>query len=126
QEESIFVERTKLGFKALYSHHDEPKNEYLETSLECFRRALEQCDAACHATALFNLATSRFMKYLAYGTRDEFDMSIALYGEALKLRNSDDPDRAVTSLLLAQALVLRYGRESDESVVTQIGDLLGD
>ncbi|KAG6369268.1 hypothetical protein JVT61DRAFT_15513 [Boletus reticuloceps] len=127
-EDSVFVEQTKLGFKALYSHHDEPKNEYLEDSLECFRRALEQCGlhTAYRATALFNLATARFIKYRAYGTYNELNMSIALYGEALKLRNSGDPDRAATSLLLAQALVLRYGQESDESTVMQIKDILAD
>ncbi|KAF8123155.1 CHAT domain-containing protein [Boletus edulis] len=127
-EDSVFVEQTKLGFKALYSHHDEPKNECLEYSLECFQRALKQCGlhTACRATALFNLATSRFIKYQAYGIYDELKTSIALYEKALELRNSGDPDRAATSLLLAQALVLCYGRESDESTVTQIEDLLAD
>ncbi|KAG6369265.1 hypothetical protein JVT61DRAFT_15509 [Boletus reticuloceps] len=129
-ENPVFVEKTKLGFRALYSHHDKPQKEYLEGALECFRCALEQCNlnSACRATALFNLATSEFIRCQADGTYSELITPIELYGETLKLRDYGDPDRTATSLLLAQALLLRYGREPecDESLVRQIEDLLAE
>ena len=42
------------------------------------------------------------------------------------MRDSGDPDRPATLLLLAQALLFRYGREYDESTVKQIEGLLAE
>ena len=119
---------TDSGFDALYSYHDDPKKEYLERAVEIFQRALEhnELDSTFHATALFNLATIKFIKCLAFGTYSELSLPIELYEVALKSRDSGNPDRPATLLLLAQALLSRFGQEYDESVATRIGYLLSE
>ena len=83
-------------------------------------------DLTCHATALFNLATSKFIRCLAHGTYSDLHTPIELYKEALKLRDRDHPDRPATLLLLAQALASHLGRGYDEAIWTQIRNLLDE
>ena len=122
------MDLSNSGFEAFYSYHDDPKKEDLERALEYFQCALEQSgfDPACHATALFNFATSKFIKCLAYGTHSELNEPIKLYEEALELRCPGHPDRPATSLLLSQALLSRLGQEYDGSTATQIEHLLAE
>ena len=126
QEKSYFVEVTNSGFEALYSYHDDPRKEYLERALDIFQCAIERCgaDPACRATAIFNLATSKFMKCLARGTYFDLYAPIELYKHALSLQNCGHSDRPATLLLLAQALLCCLGQEYDESIATQIRNLL--
>ena len=120
------MEKTDVGFKAFHSYHDDPKEEYLEHALEVFQCALEHSgsDRACRATALFNLATTKFIRCQAHGTYSKLDETIVLYEKALELRNTGHPDRPATLLLLAQALSFRLGYEYDESTAAQIRELL--
>ena len=122
------MDKSNFGFEAFYSYHDDLKKEDLERALEYFQCALEQSgpDPACHATALFNFATSKFIKCLAYGTYSELNEPIKLYEEALELRCPGHPDRPATSLLLSQALLSRLGREYDGSTAMQIEHLLAE
>ena len=122
------MEKTNFGFEAFFSYHESPKKEHLERALEYFQRALEQCgpDPTCRATALVNLATSRFIKCLDYGTYSELEEPIRLYEEALELRSPGHPDRPATLLLLSQALLSRLGKEYDESTAAQIEPLLAE
>ena len=120
------MEKTNSGFEAICAYHNHCGEEYLERALESFQCALVRSgsDPACRATALFGLATSKFIKCQAYGTYSELDVPIELYGDALKLRGAGHPDRPATLLLLAQALLSRLGQVYDESIATQIGRLL--
>ena len=120
------MEKTDLGFEAFYSYWDDPKEEYLERALESFQHALRQSgfDLTCRSTALFNLATSQFIRCRAYGTYSKLDEPIKLYEEALQSRGPGHPDRPATLLLLAQALLSRLGHEYDESIAAQIEGLL--
>lgn len=124
------MEKTNRGFDALYRYHNVPKKEHLKNALESFKCALdsEQCafDPACRATALFNLATSEFIKCQAHGTYCELNTPIELYEEALQSRHSGHPDRPATLLLLAQALLSRYGQQYDEANVARIMRLLAE
>ena len=128
QEKSDFVDKSNFGFEAFYSYHEDPKKEDLERALEYFQCALEQSglDPACHATALFNFATSKFIKCLANGTYSELNEPIELYEEALGFRCPGHPDRPATSLLLSQALLSRLGQEYDGPTATQIEHLLAE
>ena len=122
------MDETNSGFDALYSYHDDPKKEHLKHAVEFFQRALEHngLDSTCHATALFNLATVKFIKCLAFGTYSELSLPIELYEDALKLRESGHPDRPATLLLLAQALLSRLGQKHDQSIVTRVRRLLAE
>ena len=125
---------TNSGFDALYSYHDDPKKGYLERAVKSFKCALElQCppeqpgfDPICRAIALFNLATSEFIRCQAHGTYSRLNGPIKLYEKALELREYGHPDRPATLLLLAQALLSRLGQEYDELLATQIGHLLAE
>ena len=122
------MDETNSGFDALYSYHDDPKKEHLKHAVEFFQRALEHngLNSTCHATALFNLATVKFIKCLAFGTYSELSLPIELYEDALKLRESGHPDRPATLLLLAQALLSRLGQKHDQSIVTRVRRLLAE
>ena len=122
------MDKTNLGFTALYSYHNSSKDEYLERALQFFQCALEQCglDPACRAMSLFNLATAKFTRCLAHGTYSDLCGPIELYRETLELRDCGHPDRPATLLLLAQVLLCLLGREYDESTVTQIRHLLAE
>ena len=122
------MDRSNSGFETFYSYLDDPKKEDLERAIEYFQCALEQSafDPACHAIALFNFATSKFIKCLAYGTYSELNEPIKLYEEALKSRCPGHLDRPATSLLLSQALLSRLGQGYDGSTATQIQHLLAE
>ena len=122
------MEKTNSGFDAFYSYHKDPKEEYLECALTAFKHALGSAgfDHACHATALFNLATSEFIKCQVHGTYSQLEVPINHYEDALKLRDSGHPDRPATLLLLAQACLSRLGRKYDESTATRIWNLLAE
>ena len=122
------MEKTNLGFDALYSYHDHPIDEHLERAFQYFRCALEcrELDSACHAAALFNLATSQFIKCQIHGAYSGLSEPIKLYEKALTLRGPGHPDRPATLLLLAQALLSRLGQEYDQFIVTQIKPLLAE
>ena len=81
---------------------------------------------ARRANALFNLATAKFIRCQTHGTYSEVNDPIKLYEEALELRDSGNPDRPATLLLLSQALLSHFGQEYDESVVTRIRHLLAE
>ena len=81
---------------------------------------------ARRANALCNLATAKFIRCQTHGTYSEVNEPIKLYEEALELRDSGNPDRQVTLLLLSQALLSRYWQEYDESIATRIGYLLAE
>ena len=125
---SDFTEKTNLGFKALYSYHEDPKQEYLDCALGFFQCALEQrgLDHTCHATALFNFATSQLIRCQAHGTYSDLHVAIELCRDALKLRDCSHPDRRATLLLLAQALLSRLGQEYNESIAMEIQHLLAE
>ena len=122
------MEKTNFGFKALYSYHEDRKEEYLECAITSFKYALGSTglDPACRATALFNLATSEFIRSQVRGTYSQLEVPIKLYEEALELRDSGHPDRPATSLLLAQARLSHLGQEYDESNAMRIWNLLAE
>ncbi|KAG9309119.1 hypothetical protein JVU11DRAFT_11014 [Chiua virens] len=129
-EMSKFEDKTTRGFNALYAHRDEPEGGYLEVAVECFRSAVDECDphSPDRITALFNLASSEFIRCHANGTYSELSSPIKLYREleVHPLLNFDHPDRPATLLLLAQALLFCYGQSYDESVVREIEPLLAE
>ncbi|KAG9308817.1 hypothetical protein JVU11DRAFT_11444 [Chiua virens] len=104
EEKSVFLEKTALGFDALYTHYRECKppnssgREHLETAVGFFRDSLAQCDSTHRATACFNLATSELMRCQKNGIYSELDKAIDLYREALELRGHEDRDRIVSCL----------------------------
>lgn len=120
------MEKTNFGFQDFYAYYDDPKEEHLERAVAFFRCALEKCgrDPTCRTTALFNLATSKFIWCQACGARSELYAPIKLYGDALKMQGCDHPDRPATLLLLAQVLLFRLGQEYNEAITTQIRHLL--
>ena len=122
------MKKTNFGFEALYSYHEDPKQEYLERALGFFQCALEQhgLDHTCRATALFNFATSQLIRCQAHGTYSDLHVAIELCRDALKLRDCNHTDRRATLLLLAQALLSRLGQEYDESIAMEIQHLLAE
>ena len=122
------MEKTSSGFKALYSYHEDHKEEDLESALTSFEYALGSTgfDRARRATALFNLATSEFIKCQVHGTYSQLRVPIELYEEALELRDPGHPDRSATLLLLAQACLSHLGQEYDKSTAARIGNLLAE
>ena len=128
QEKSDFVDNTNFGFEALSSYRNDLKEEYIERALEYFQCALGQydLDSDCRAIALFNLATSKFIRCLTYGTYSGLYEPINLYREALESRDCGHPDRPATLLLLTQALSAHLGLEYHESTATQIAHLLAE
>ena len=126
KEKLDFMDKTNLGFTALYSYHNSSKDEYLKRALQFFQCTLEQCrlDPACHTMSLFNLATVKFTRCLTHGTYSDLCGPIELYRETLKFCDCGHPDQPATLLLLVQVLLCLLGQEYDELTVTQIQHLL--
>ena len=122
------MKKTNSGFDAFYSYHENRKEEDLECAITSFKYALGSTglDPARRATALFNLATSEFIKCQVHGTYSQLKVPIKHYEDTLALHDSGDPDRPATLLLLAQACLSRLGQEYDESTATRIRNLLAE
>jgi tetratricopeptide (TPR) repeat protein len=75
------------------------------------------------SAALFNLATVKFISCQANGRYLDLDIPISLFQDALALRPTSHPDRPVTQLHLAIALLFRSakrGFQTDDDVAKEL------
>jgi hypothetical protein len=74
--------------------------------------------------ALFNLATAKFVSCQADGRHLDLDIPINLFQDALDLRPTDHPDRAITQLHLAIALLSRFAKRGSQTDADAAKELL--
>ncbi|KAG1800343.1 CHAT domain-containing protein [Suillus plorans] len=114
---------TDAGHRLLARYRRTQNSGDLEQSIKHFGRASDLCpmDHPYHPAALFNLATAKFVSCQADGRYIDLDIPISLFQEALDSRATDHPDRSVTQLHLAIALLSRFakwGSETDADAAT--------
>jgi len=76
--------------------------------------------------ALFNLATAKFVNFQLDGRYLDLDIPISLFQDALDLRPTDHPDRAITQLHLAIALLSRFVERGSQSDANTAQALLSE
>ncbi|KAF8131207.1 hypothetical protein EV363DRAFT_1399009 [Boletus edulis] len=126
---SLFVRETNLGQEALVRYYSDYQREDLENAVQYFECARRNCPLThpCYAATLVNLANAKLMSYRIHPRSTNLDELIRLYQEALNLRRPRHPDRPVTLLQLARALLLRYEQqECTESVADEIEKLMAE
>ncbi|KAG2130307.1 CHAT domain-containing protein [Suillus bovinus] len=75
---------------------------------------------------LFNLATAKFVSCQAEGRYLDLDDPVSLFQDALDLRPTGHPDRAVTQLHLAIALLSRFAKREFQTDVDAAKELLSE
>ncbi|KAG1842265.1 TPR-like protein [Suillus subalutaceus] len=80
----------------------------------------------CRPAALFNLATAKFVNCKANGTRPGLGVSITLFQGTLELRPADHPDRTITQLHLAIALLSHFAKMGFQTDADAAEELLSE
>ncbi|KAG1739402.1 CHAT domain-containing protein [Suillus paluster] len=79
-----------------------------------------------HPATLSNLATAMFVSCQANGTYLGLNIPISLFEEALNIRPTGHPDRPVTQLHLAIALLSRFVKRGFQADADAAGELLNE
>ncbi|KAG1830006.1 CHAT domain-containing protein [Suillus variegatus] len=120
--------KTDAGHRLLARYHRTRNSGDLEQSIKHFERASDLCpvDHLYRPAALFNLATAKFINCQAEGRYLDFDMPISLFEGALDSRATDDPDRSVTQVHLAIALLSRFAKRGFQMDADAAEELLSE
>ncbi|KAG1828843.1 CHAT domain-containing protein [Suillus variegatus] len=119
---------TDGGHRLLARYRRSQNSGDLEQSIEHFERALDLCptDHPYRPAALFNLATAKFISCQADGRYPDFDIPISLFQDALDSHATGHPDRSVTQLYLAIALLSRFAKQRFETDGDAAEELLSE
>ncbi|KAG1791599.1 CHAT domain-containing protein [Suillus plorans] len=119
---------TDAGHRLLAQYRRTQNSRDLEQSINHFARAWDICsmDHPYHPAALFNLATAEFVSCQADERYLDLDIPIILFQGALDLRAADHPDRSVSQLHLAIALLWRFAKRGFESDADAAKGLLSE
>ncbi|KAG1809516.1 CHAT domain-containing protein [Suillus variegatus] len=119
---------TDAGHRLLARYRRTQNSGDLEQSIKHFGRASDLCpmDHPYHPAALFNLATAKFVSCQADGRYIDLDIAISLFQEALDSHATDHPDRSVTQLYLAIALLSRFAKRGFETDADAAKGLLSE
>ncbi|KAG1797172.1 hypothetical protein EV424DRAFT_513535 [Suillus variegatus] len=120
--------RTDAGHRLLARYRRTQNSGDLEQSIKHFERASYLCpvDHPYRPAALFNLATAKFVSCQADARYLNFDIPISLFQAVLDSRPTDDPDRSVTQLHLAIALLSRFAKRGFQIDANAAKELLSE
>ncbi|KAG2138312.1 hypothetical protein DEU56DRAFT_912468 [Suillus clintonianus] len=106
----VLVLRTDAGHRLLAQFRRTQNTRDLDQSIRHFERAVDLCviDHPCCSAALFNLASVKFVNCQVNGLYLDHNIPTSLFQHAFDLRPTGHPDRPITQLCLAIALLSRF------------------
>ncbi|KAG0708377.1 CHAT domain-containing protein [Suillus ampliporus] len=128
-EMDTLILRTDAGHRLLARYRRTQNYKDLGQSIEHFEHACQLCpdNHPCRSAVLSNIATARLINCQGNGTYDlDLDVPISLLQDALELRPTGHPDRPVTQLHLAIALVSRFAKRSFQADADAAEELLNE
>ncbi|KAG1883937.1 hypothetical protein F4604DRAFT_1919733 [Suillus subluteus] len=119
---------TDAGHRLLARYRRMQNSRDLNQSINHFECALDLCpmDHPYHPAVLFNLATTEFVSCQANRTYFDLDIPISLFQGAFYLRPTDHPDRTITQLHLAIALLSRFAKRGFQTDADAARELLSE
>ncbi|KAG0697483.1 hypothetical protein DFH29DRAFT_1021985 [Suillus ampliporus] len=124
--------KTDAGHRLLARYRRMQNSRDLDQSIKHFECASDLCpvDHSCHPAALCNLANAKFVSCQVNGTYLDLDLDldipISLLQDAINVRPTDHPDRPVTQLQLAIALLTRFAKRGFKTDADTAQELLNE
>ncbi|KAG2151610.1 CHAT domain-containing protein [Suillus bovinus] len=120
--------RTDAGHGLLARYRRMQNSGDLEQSIIHFERALDLCpmDHPYRLAALSNLATAKFISCQANKGYLDLGIPISLFQDALDLRATGHPDRPITQLHFAIALLSRFAQGGFQTDADMAEELLSE